>query len=178
MQTVTANIGGIAKFFLMIGEIVSFMYLQNIYLLDLCNSFFNYSSSNLKDNQQINTKKSNVFLAYKERKSRCHDLHQEASLLIPTSTHSLKFSIETSNSPHDKNKKDEISGIKDVSKYQNPNIEGFNNSNIVLNNKFHIRSTSLIHTRINYNSNPVSSSISMCFYLHFFLKTPVNTMKF
>ena len=138
LQTVTANIGGVAKFFLMIGEIVAFIYLRNIYFLDLCNSFFNYGEIDLKANQSNNIKstgpnKSNSFLAYKDSKIKLKEKNEEVSLLNTTSNPMILFSID--HSIVGLSKKPEVNNKENTLPKENNYLELNNKSNAMINNK-------------------------------------------
>lgn len=89
LQTVGANIGGAAKLFMLIGQTISFLYLNNLYFLELCNNLFTYSSGETESATQFNsTNKSPCFQYYK---SRINERTQ--SLLINPSTKGFAFSV-------------------------------------------------------------------------------------
>jgi hypothetical protein len=97
LQTVAANIGGVAKFFLMIGEVVSFLYLRNLFFLDLCNSFFNYSNLSQDKTKHCSQKISSAFALYKEKKKNLIDEQKEVSVINCTSKTKFCFVSESNN---------------------------------------------------------------------------------
>ena len=110
LQTVAANIGGVAKFFLLLGEFVSTFYLQSLFNLELCNSFFNYTDKNGKSNDESKDKlNSDVLCLYKSNKIKMID-EKDASVLINlTSKSKINFSsIEKKNFLNVERKKDVV----------------------------------------------------------------------
>lgn len=95
LQTLAANIGDAAKFFLLFGEMISYIYLRKIYLINLCNSLINYSTKS-EAQSKLNIEKTSNFLMYKS--SRVNDKVKNLSIFNNTSNPVICFSNESTTS--------------------------------------------------------------------------------